>query len=557
MAVGDASKNGKKKVVIVGGGAAGMSCAATLAQHPEKFDITIIERMSVLGGQATSIALDKEKYGTTWMNDGVQGGSPIFKHTFRFMERYGHHPQGVKLQVAFGQGKDSFWTNCFPSPLVDQFSKDIKKFGKVLKLIKYTMPVLGLVPIRIMLRLFFFSKDFGDKMVYPLIALFLGTEPSPLTPYLGNQTANVACAILERLFDDPNMKLWNYDPDTLLPNLPDMVTFPSCDKFYKDWAADLRSKGVDIRTNTDVTAIKSRTKKGVVLETAPFDPEKGKTDPKGGQRAGGHTGPTSVTETFDDMVLAVLADDAKKLLGKTSSFFERFVLGGAYFYNDITITHSDSDYFSNNFETHFSDDLCAKPKNKQQEEQVAFAKNQITRREGDGEPAGYRPMYYTHSYKEDMAKIEMAFDCTNYQHQFRQDSPDSVTGEKPGQPHTQHVFQSIFLDEDHRDKWTIDQIDPEKIILRKWWHQLGHRWQHYIRVVPNMMWLQGKRRTWYAGSWTLVNMHEMACVSGIAAAWRLGAEYTVFDAFAEDLFQKYLLISHGKMYKKKGGEKGD
>ena len=70
--------------------------------------------------------------------------------------------------------------------------------------------------------MFFFSKDFGDKMVYPLIALFLGT---------GNQTANVACVILERLFDDPNMKLWDYDLDTLLPNLPAMVTFLKLGQF--------------------------------------------------------------------------------------------------------------------------------------------------------------------------------------------------------------------------------------------------------------------------------------------------------------------------------------
>ena len=112
------------------------------------------------------------------MNDGVQGGSPIFKHTFNFFKRYGHEPKDVKLQVAFGKGKDGFWTNCFPSNLVDQFSGDIQKFGKVLKLIKWTMPVLGIIPIRIMLRMFFFSKDFGDKMVYPLIALFLGTGTS-------------------------------------------------------------------------------------------------------------------------------------------------------------------------------------------------------------------------------------------------------------------------------------------------------------------------------------------------------------------------------------------
>jgi len=493
--------------------------------------------MSVVGGQATSISIDKEKYGTSWMNDGVQGGSPVFKHTFNFMRKYGHEPEDVKLQVAFGKGKDGFWTNCFPSNLVDQFSGEILKFGKVLKLIKWTMPVLGLVPIRVMLRMFFFSKDFGDKMVYPLIALFLGT---------GNQTANVACAILERLFDDPNMKLWDYDPQTLLPNLPHMVTFPHLESFYGDWRRDLESKGVEIHTNTDVTAIKSRSAKGVVLETAPFDPEAGKTD--SGQREGRHTGPTSTTATYDEMVLCILADDAKKLLGKISTWRERFVLGGAHFYDDITITHSDSEYFSRNYETAFDPTLCAPPKNAAQEAQIAFAKNEAKGQ--DGEPGGYRPMYYTHSYPEDMQKIEMAFDCTNYQHQFRHDHDAAV----PPQPHHQHVFQSIFLDANHRDLWTIDQISPSTIIERKWWHQLGHRWQHYVRVVPGMMFLQGRRSTWFAGSWTLVNMHEMACVSGIAAAWRLGAEYRRFDDFAEDLFKKYLLISHGKIYT--AGKKG-
>ena len=488
------------------------------------------------------------------MNDGVQGGSPAFKHTFNFFKRYGHEPEGVRLQVAFGQGKDSFWTNCFPSHLVDQFSGDIKKFGRVLKIIKWTMPILGIVPIRIMLRMFFFNKEFGDKMVFPLIALFLGTgkphhslhHPIPASNIkAGNQTANVSCAILERLFDDPNMKLWDYDPETLLPNLPQMVTFPHLERFYGDWAADLKSKGVDIRTNTDVTAIKSRSKKGVVLSTAPFDPEKGKTE--SGQREGRHTGPETTTETFDNLVMCVLADDALKLLGKTATWRERFVLGGAKFFDDITITHSDSKYFQQNYETHFNPDLCAKPKNKQQEDQIAFSKNE---REGpDGEPPGFRPMYYTHSYPEDMQKIEMAFDCTNYQHQFRMDHD----ADKAPVPYDNHVFQSIFLDKRNSHLWTIDQIDSDKVIERKWWHQLGHRWQHYVRVVPGMMFLNGKKNTYFAGSWTLVNMHEMACVSGIAAAYRLGAEYVKFDDFAEDLFRKYLWISHGVRYR--GGKK--
>ena len=43
-------------------------------------------------------------------------------------------------------------------------------------------------------------------------------------------------------------------------------------------------------------------------------------------------------------------------------------------------------------------------------------------------------------------------------------------------------------------------------------------------------------------------MHELACVSGIAAAYRLGADYRKFDDFAEDFFSKYLLLSHGVRY---------
>ena len=360
------------------------------------------------------------------------------------------------------------------------------------------MPILGLVPIKVMLRMFFFSKDFGDKMVYPLMALFLGT---------GNQTANVASAILERLFNDPNMKLWDYDPDTLLPNLPTMVTFPNLGQFYKDWAADLRSKGVDIRLSTEVTDILSRSSKdGVVLETRRLDSE---AEDRGEVSAS----PLSATEQFDDLVMCVLADDAKRILGRTATWREKFVLGGASFYDDITITHSDTSYFNKLYETKFDPSLCAKPRSKTQEQQIAFAKNEA--KGVDDEPGGFRPMYYTHTYASDPQKIEMSFDCTNYQHQFRMDEHDDNKPKDPVPPGG-HVYQSIFLDKTHQDLWTIDQIDESKIIERKWWHQLGHKWQHYVRVVPGMMFINGKNKTLFAGSWTLVvrnspPLDQMAC----------------------------------------------
>ena len=374
------------------------------------------------------------------------------------------------------------------------------------------------------------------------------------------------------------MKLWDYDPDTLLPNLPTMVTFPNLDRFYKDWAADLQSKGVEIRLNTSVTAILGRSKNGVLLQTAPYNAGKD-SQPHSQQPS-----PTT-TETFDELVLAVLADDAKRLLGKTATWRERFVLGGAKFYDDITVTHSDSKYFQQMYETSFNPDLCAQPTSQAQEDQIAFASKSSPA--GSDEPVGYRPMYYTHSYAADPQKIEMSFDCTNYQHQFRL---AEETGEaKPEMPYDRHVFQSIFLDKTNGHMWTMDQIDESKVIEKKWWHQLGHRWQHYVRVVPGMMFINGRNRTWFAGSWTLVvcsallvlnqplsphpsippfttplphpytlpslplylqNMHELACVSGIAAAYRLGAEYRAFDDFAEDFFRRYLLVTHGVLYRR-------
>lgn len=369
----------------------------------------------------------------------------------------------MSLQVAFGKGEDGFWTNVFPSKLVANYSKDIKRFGLFLKVIKWTMPILGLIPISIMLRVFFFSKDFGDKMVYPLIALFLGT---------GNQTANVPSAIVERLFDDPNMKLWDYDPETLLPNLPTMVTFDHLHEFYRKWRMDLEGKGVHIRTRTEVQAVLSRSDDSVYLRVR---------DMNNG---------TTTDENFDDMVMCVLADDALRILGRQASRKEKFVLGGAAFYDDITVTHSDKEYFENHYETHFKPALCAEPQSEEQKKQIDFAK-------GEHEDGPFRPMYYTYTYQSDPRMIEMSFNCSNYQHQLK--SAQAQSGEA-----YDTVYQTIFLDKRNKDKWTIDEIDESKIIKRNWWHQLGHRWQHYLRVVPGMMFLHGKNSTYFAGSWTLV-----------------------------------------------------
>lgn len=448
--------------------------------------MTLLEKETAVGGQATSIEIDDQKYGASWMNNGVQGGSSvcytyskeapnpntpqIFKHTFNFFRQQGYPPEDVRLQVSFGKGKHGFWTNCFPSLLLKEYSSDIRKFGLFLKITKYTLPVLGLVPISVMLRVFMFSRGFGDKMVYPLIALFLGT---------GNQTASVPCGIVERLFNDPNMKLWDYDSETLLPNLPTMYTFDKLHDFYATWREQLTNKGVITRTGIDVQEVASRSsREGIVLRFK---------DAAGEQ----------VTEQrFDDMVLCTLADESLRILGNTATWREKFVLGGAAFYDDITVTHTDSTYFNQHYETRFDQELCAEPTTDAQRNQIQFSRGS-----GLSNGDGFRPMYFTHTYESDPRLIEMSFNCSNYQHQFRH-AHESIGADMVAA--IQPVYQTIFLNKQQKHMWTINKIDQEKIIQRNWWHQLGHRWQHYLRVVPGMMFIQGKNSTCFAGSWTLV-----------------------------------------------------
>jgi len=165
----------------------------------------------------------------------------------------------------------------------------------------------------------------------------------------------------------------------------------------------------------------------------------------------------------------------------------------------------------------------------------------------------FRPMYYIKMYDQDPTKLEMCFDTTNYQPQF----PERV-------PFEDHVFQTIFLNR-QRDGhlWSDGEIDESQIIRTDGWHQLCHRYTYYLFEVPWMMFLQGRRRVRYAGSWTLVNAHEFAVLSGLAAAVDLGAEYPEdleHDFFAFRCFRLYYLLAYGKWYRRRytktAGKKG-
>lgn len=241
------------------------------------------------------------------------------------------------------------------------------------------------------------------------------------------------------------------------------------------------------------------------------------------------------------LLTSTSADTAKRILQPTSSFRENRVLGSAKFADDITVTHWDSSYMEKHYENFYNDAQAVS---------ALSGVDQTTRNQMAQK--SFKAMYLIKSYPQDRSKLEMCFDCTNYQSQF-----------PPDVPFDKHVFQTIYLNK-QRDGhlWSIDEIDESKIIRKDWWHQLCHSWTHYLFVVPWMWLLQGRKHTRFAAAWTLVNAHEVAVISGIAAAVDLGAKYPEDlerDKFALLSFRLYYLLAYGKWYRRnvKKGEEGE
>lgn len=509
----------RKRVLVVGAGAAGMACVDLLADHPDRFDVTLIEAQGYCGGQAFSIDIDEKKYGVPWMNQGVQGGSYIYHHTFSRFHKYGYEEKPVELQVSFGKG-DKFWTNLFPTELLEKHGKEIKRFARAMKIMKYTEFFWALIPIKVSLRMFGFSSEFMNFMIYPALALFLGT---------GNATPDLPSVMMERLYNSPTYGMWyKPDPQSLSSNLPPMVVFPEETKFYTTWKEDMIKRGVKVRLNTEVDAILERSSKRVRVLTRPRREQPDHHNPNDADQDLPQT-----EEEYDEIVLACLADTSKRLLGKTARWIDRAVLGSAKWSDDITVTHTDTEYMKKHYTVDF-DEERARP--------IINGRDDTARVERGKKD--FNPMYLIKQTPSEPRKLEMCFDCSNFQYQLKDQNL----------PFDKHIFQTIFLNKDQDgDKWDINEIDKDKIIRQDWWHQLCHSWTHYLFVVPWMWLLNGKKRTRYAAAWTLVNAHELAIISGMAAAYSLGAAYPVEleeDKFAMLCFKSYLLLSHGTIYRK-------
>jgi len=69
-----------------------------------------------------------------------------------------------------------FWTSIFPQELVAHYSADFHKLGWVLQVIRLFLPCFYFMPVSWMLWLFRFTPEFGEEILYPLIAYFAEIE---------------------------------------------------------------------------------------------------------------------------------------------------------------------------------------------------------------------------------------------------------------------------------------------------------------------------------------------------------------------------------------------
>lgn len=261
---------------IIGGGAAGMACAWSLARFPERFDVELWESNPVAGGVASSCEVTFASGEKFPINDQVQGGAPSYRNNLMFFEEFGFKPHPVVMKICFGV-ESGQWTNHTETELVRKLQPEIARFGRVLKWVKRFEPIFVFVPIARLLKSLGFSESFRNDMVFPLTALFFGT---------GNQTPNVSAAVIARVFLDPDLRLFQYCPKRLLNETPEMFAFPHLETIFQTIADRIEARVFRDRKVTKVV----RHRDG----TATVSTDKG------------HTG------TFDEVVFACDAETILK-----------------------------------------------------------------------------------------------------------------------------------------------------------------------------------------------------------------------------------------------------
>ncbi|WP_437618607.1 FAD-dependent oxidoreductase [Sorangium sp. So ce1151] len=441
----------KKRVCVVGAGAAGLAAAWSLSRSG-RFEVSVQEEAELVGGVASTVSIALPTAGITRMNDQVRCGAPTFRNTELLFEAFGSSFTSMPLRVSIGTG-EARWNNTQATPFILRMRPEIRRFRRLLELIRRAPARLGVaLPIESVLRVGRFSEDFRHRTLYPLMSLFFAS---------GVDSMRVPATVVAALFLDEDSRLFDFDAGTLLPPFATVVVFPDLAEVYARVAAAL---GGCVHTGASVTSV-ARSARGVSVK-----------------RHG------SAPEAFDAVIFACSAERALGALADPSPI-ERLVLGSVEYQEAVLVTHVDADY--------------------------------IRRHHGVAPDSDVQ--YYTRNDPSDPARIEVSMHLGRFQPWLRGEGPD--------------VFQTIE---------PIGAISADKILLTRRARHPRNSTRHFLRMLPWLRFIQGRRRTCFAGGYTLMNTHEHAVVSGLAAAERLGAPYPFADdPAARAQFELYRRAVHG------------
>lgn len=422
------------RVLVIGGGAAGVSTALSLKELHAATEVELWESQGRLGGMASSAQTPEGE----WYNNGVQGVHASFVHT-----------RALLRSVDFGDDtlSPTSLTSCFVTPKgtwvsgVTDLSKyriSIKNFGRMCEAVLQMPKFFGIWTIVDACLLFAVSKSFIDAMVLPTLALFFGT---------GNQVKNLPAPLGAQVFGVKGttkaVTIFDLDPQHFIVTAQNnMLALPPLRLVYDALYQKLKRQGVVVRLNQGVAKVRERGSDILVSDGA------------------GHL------YRFDRVVVACQIPDILNMLSAKHRA-QRYMRSSHYFH-DMTVTHRDTAHMVRHFD--------------------------------------YRPNlainYFIH--ERSPLSMDMGFALHRYQRGFNQRGL------------TPPLYQTLWL-EDRRSKqpYRADKID--NVLREDHWYQLGHTVGHFVKCVANLHKLQGPR-LFFAGSWTLVNSHEVAVMSGIRAA---------------------------------------
>jgi hypothetical protein len=391
--------------LIVGGGASGVTAALSVKHLNPAAKVVLHEKRARLGGMADSRAGPNGKQ----YNYGVQGVHETFVYTLKLIQ----HAQSMDASIpdpidanlsAQFVTKDGIWNTSGTGSVKFQ-KQHIMDFKELCEEATWAPDVYSLLSITDACDDNDIHKPFVDNAVVPTLALFFGT---------GQQQSGVPAGIAAQVFS-PNtpVQIFDINEKTFIATRNNMKALPPLGPVYRALHRFLTARGITVELNS--------------TSVPDFD-------------------------QFDRVIICTQAEDAARLL--PANHKARPVLQSAKYYDDITITHTDTKHMLKTF----------------------GATDEFN--------------YYMHHGD------TMGFALHKYQ---RLPSP---------------IYQTIFL---QTQTVPNDAIDKKQILAQDDWRQVACSVDHIEKCVLKLRAVQGPH-IFFAGSYTFVNSHEIAIMSGIRAA---------------------------------------